>query len=89
MVLSERRISNQHCRVTLGWQRSTSSSSNAQLPTVQSWKDGDGEPQVWLEDLGSSNGTFVRGLLASLSVLMLASGQRPQIGETILAQAWR
>jgi serine/threonine/tyrosine protein kinase RAD53 len=27
---------------------------------VQVWKDGEGEPDVWVEDLGSSNGTWVR-----------------------------
>jgi serine/threonine/tyrosine protein kinase RAD53 len=59
VVLQERRISNRHCRLTLGWQGSSSSSSVAQLPTLQSWRDGEAEPQVWVEDMGSSNGTFV------------------------------
>lgn len=60
LVLAEKRISNRHCRVTLGIPNSNSLSN-----PVQAWKDGEGEPEVWLEDLGSSNGTFVS--LASVS----------------------
>jgi len=62
-VLAEKRISNKHCRVTLGIPNSNSASC-----PVQSWKDGEGEPEVWLEDLGSSNGTFVGGRLACLTL---------------------
>ena len=52
--LEEKRVSNRHCRITLGVPDSQSESN-----PVQAWKDGDGEPEVWVEDLGSSNGTFV------------------------------
>ena len=27
---------------------------------INSWRDGEVEPEVWIEDLKSSNGTFVR-----------------------------
>jgi|MGYP002717757519 serine/threonine/tyrosine protein kinase RAD53 len=53
-VLEEKRISNRHCRFTLGIPTGNSSQS-----LIQAWKDGEGEPEVWLEDLASSNGTFV------------------------------
>ena len=52
VVLNEKRISNRHCRITLGLNQSSEH--------VQSWRDGEAEPEVWLEDLNSSNGTFVR-----------------------------
>lgn len=51
VVIQEKRVSNKHCRVTLGM---TGSREDI----------GDKEPDVWIEDLKSSNGTFV-----SLSVL--------------------
>jgi pSer/pThr/pTyr-binding forkhead associated (FHA) protein len=37
---------------------------------------------VWVEDLGSTNGTYVNGARVS-SPLQLASGDRLQIGSTI------
>lgn len=64
MVLLEKRISNRHCRVTLGIPEGNSTQS-----PLQSWKDGEGEPEVWVEDLGSSNGTFV-SVLTRLQVLL-------------------
>lgn len=57
IVMREKRISNVHCRITLGLQGENG--SGASSSTVKSWKDGEGEPDVWVEDLGSSNGSFV------------------------------
>ena len=48
--LEEKRVSNRHCRITLGVPDSQSDSN-----PLQSWKDGEGEPEVWVEDLNSSN----------------------------------
>jgi hypothetical protein len=31
------------------------------MNSVMAWRDGEKEPEVWLEDLRSSNGTFVSG----------------------------
>ncbi|WVR03405.1 hypothetical protein IAU60_000396 [Kwoniella sp. DSM 27419] len=59
VVLSEKRISNIHCKITLGMQGPNGSGGSG--ATVQSWKDGEAEPEVWIEDLKSSNGTFVNG----------------------------
>ncbi|KAK8844647.1 hypothetical protein IAR55_006494 [Kwoniella newhampshirensis] len=56
VVLPEKRVSNIHCRFTLGLQGPNGSGSST--ATVQSWKDGETEPEVWVEDLKSSNGTF-------------------------------
>ncbi|WWD22805.1 hypothetical protein CI109_107299 [Kwoniella shandongensis] len=56
VVLPEKRVSNIHCRFTLGLQGPNGSGSSS--ATVQSWKDGEAEPEVWVEDLKSSNGTF-------------------------------
>ena len=60
VVLSEKRISNRHCKITLGINSEGSSETSRQ--TMQTWKDGEAEPDVWIEDMGSSNGTFVRSL---------------------------
>nr|XP_031862170.1 uncharacterized protein CI109_002584 [Kwoniella shandongensis]KAA5529242.1 hypothetical protein CI109_002584 [Kwoniella shandongensis] len=60
VVLPEKRVSNIHCRFTLGLQGPNGSGSSS--ATVQSWKDGEAEPEVWVEDLKSSNGTFVNGV---------------------------
>jgi pSer/pThr/pTyr-binding forkhead associated (FHA) protein len=46
VVIQEKRVSNRHCKVMLGL-------------TGTSTSVGDGEPDVWIEDLKSSNGTFV------------------------------
>lgn len=46
VVIQEKRVSNRHCRISLGMQGQGSSI-------------GDGEPDVWIEDMKSSNGTFV------------------------------
>lgn len=46
VVIQEKRVSNRHCRLSLGLQGQGSSI-------------GDGEPDVWIEDMKSSNGTFV------------------------------
>lgn len=59
LVLVEKRVSNKHCVITLGLSKGTGSSVSND--TIQSWKDGEAEPEVWLEDLNSSNGTFVNG----------------------------
>ncbi|WVW81634.1 hypothetical protein I302_103629 [Kwoniella bestiolae CBS 10118] len=59
VILPEKRISNIHCKITLGIQGPNGSGSS--LPTIQSWKDGEGDPEVWIEDLKSSNGTFLNG----------------------------
>ncbi|KAK1921260.1 kinase-like domain-containing protein [Papiliotrema laurentii] len=64
-VLEEKRISNRHCRFTLGIPTGNSSQS-----LIQAWKDGEGEPEVWLEDLASSNGTFVNGQRIRSRVLL-------------------
>jgi hypothetical protein len=46
VVIQEKRVSNRHCKISLGLQGQGSSI-------------GDGEPDVWIEDMKSSNGTFV------------------------------
>lgn len=48
VVLQEKRVSNKHCRISLGIEGENGQSSV-----------GDDEPEVWIEDLRSSNGTFV------------------------------
>jgi serine/threonine/tyrosine protein kinase RAD53 len=57
VVLKEKRLSNTHCRITLGLQ--SENGSGTSMSAIQSWKDGESEPEVWIEDLSSSNGTFV------------------------------
>ncbi|ORY22963.1 kinase-like domain-containing protein [Naematelia encephala] len=58
VMLHERRVSNVHCRFTLGLQ---SESRGTSMEAIHSWKEEGAEPEVWLEDLKSSNGTFVNG----------------------------
>lgn len=57
VILPEKRVSNTHCRFTLGMQ----GTKNLELANdiTKAWKEGEGEPEVWVEDLKSSNGTFV------------------------------
>ncbi|OWT40182.1 CAMK/RAD53 protein kinase [Cryptococcus neoformans Bt1] len=59
VILPEKRVSNTHCRFTLGMQ----GTKNLELANdiTKAWKEGEGEPEVWVEDLKSSNGTFVNG----------------------------
>ncbi|KAE8538264.1 hypothetical protein D1P53_005604 [Cryptococcus gattii VGV] len=59
VILPEKRVSNTHCRFTLGMQ----GAKNLELSNdaTRAWKEGEGEPEVWVEDLKSSNGTFVNG----------------------------
>ncbi|TYJ58676.1 hypothetical protein B9479_000512 [Cryptococcus floricola] len=60
IVLSEKRVSNKHCRLTLGMPgKSGGPSVN---PLYQMWMNGEKEPEVWIEDLKSSNGTFVNSV---------------------------
>ncbi len=58
IVLQEKRISNKHCKFTLGMQSGSFSGTTSQ-EMIQSWKEGEADPEVWVEDMGSSNGTFV------------------------------
>ncbi|WVQ73992.1 hypothetical protein IAR50_003573 [Cryptococcus sp. DSM 104548] len=60
IVLPEKRVSNRHCRLTLGMPgKSGGPSVN---PLYQMWTNGEKEPEVWIEDLASSNGTFVNSV---------------------------
>ncbi len=80
MVLNEKRVSNRHCRVTLGLPgvepganlaNAIATSGNqisgngagmgpgSMAMAVNAARDSEAEPNVWIEDLGSSNGTFV------------------------------
>ena len=56
--LKEKRISNIHCRIVLAPAR-----TELQVEAIQWWRDSELEPEVWLEDLNSSNGCFVRPAL--------------------------
>lgn len=47
-MLLEKRVSNKHCRISLGID-----GIDGQGPV------GDDEPDVWIEDLKSSNGSYV------------------------------
>lgn len=58
VILPEKRVSNTHCRFTLGMQGAKNSELSNDT-TTRAWKEGEGEPEVWVEDLKSSNGTFV------------------------------
>lgn len=63
-VLQEKRVSNRHCRIYLGLHGGGTgggkgATSHAQAALVQALKDGEAEPEVWIEDMKSSNGTFV------------------------------
>ncbi|ORX34954.1 kinase-like domain-containing protein [Kockovaella imperatae] len=68
VVLAEKRVSNRHCRITLGIQEE--GSSDLSRYTMQAWKDGESEPDVWIEDLKSSNGTYVNGARITHRVLL-------------------
>ncbi|KAK4687813.1 ser/thr/tyr protein kinase RAD53, partial [Tremellales sp. Uapishka_1] len=58
VVILEKRISNVHCTITLG-NPSASGFQESQLAVLA--RDSDNEPEVWVKDLGSSNGTYVNG----------------------------
>jgi hypothetical protein len=62
VILTEKRISNMHCRITLGVQTVGSSQPSN---WIERWRDDEGEPEVWIEDLKSSNGTFVSDFILS------------------------
>ncbi|KAL7420282.1 hypothetical protein Q5752_005251 [Cryptotrichosporon argae] len=69
LVLREKRVSNKHCRITLGPPSGELDGNGygAGPSGGGYWnpKDLDGEPQVWIEDLKSSNGTYVNGVRLS------------------------
>lgn len=46
--------------------------------TTRAWKEGEGEPEVWVEDLKSSNGTFV-GLILHYSCLYYWNAKTLQV----------
>ncbi|OCF71335.1 CAMK protein kinase [Kwoniella mangroviensis CBS 8886] len=79
VILPEKRISNIHCKITLGIQGPNGSGSS--IPTIQSWKDGEAEPEVWLEDLKSSNGTFINGTRVT-NRRMLIHGDEISLGHS-------
>ncbi|GHJ88647.1 hypothetical protein NliqN6_5049 [Naganishia liquefaciens] len=57
IVLTQKRISNRHCRIFRVDQR------------PGDWRDGGAEPVVYIEDLNSSNGTWVNGKKISKQIL--------------------
>lgn len=57
VVLHEKRVSNTHCRITLGVQAADGLEGSS--TSAESWQARDAAPDVWIEDLNSSNGTFV------------------------------
>lgn len=57
VVLREKRVSNTHCRITLGVQAADGSEGSS--TSTESWQARDSAPDVWIEDMNSSNGTFV------------------------------
>jgi pSer/pThr/pTyr-binding forkhead associated (FHA) protein len=52
VLLGEKRISGRHCKITLGIN-----------PGAHDWKAGEDEPDAWIHDLNSSNGTFASQLV--------------------------
>ncbi|WRT63500.1 uncharacterized protein IL334_000405 [Kwoniella shivajii] len=80
VILPEKRISNIHCRITLGMQGPNNSGSSS--ATIQAWKDGEAEPEVWIEDLKSSNGTFVNGAKVSNTRRLLRHGDEISLGHS-------
>lgn len=73
VLLTEKRISGTHCKITLGVQ--------VHGPNGYDWKAGEEEPDVWIHDLDSSNGTFVCGKSSSelkpqVNGIRLAKGKR-------------
>ncbi|WWC66987.1 uncharacterized protein I206_100894 [Kwoniella pini CBS 10737] len=80
VILPEKRISNIHCKITLGIQGENGSGSSSGN-SIQAWKDGEGEPEVWLEDLKSSNGTFINGTRVT-SRRMLQHGDEISLGHS-------
>ncbi|KAL1407164.1 hypothetical protein Q8F55_006578 [Vanrija albida] len=57
VVLREKRVSNKHCRFVLGTPNGLKDEA-----AVDSFRNSDEDPPVWVVDLGSSNGTFVNGV---------------------------
>lgn len=51
----------------LGLQKGSGGQTNGSSALVQALKDGESEPEVWLEDLKSSNGTFVSDVGSTLT----------------------
>ncbi|WWC57999.1 uncharacterized protein I303_100534 [Kwoniella dejecticola CBS 10117] len=80
VILPEKRISNIHCKITLGIQGENGSGSSSSS-SIQAWKDGECEPEVWLEDLKSSNGTFINGIRVT-SRRMLQHGDEISLGHS-------
>lgn len=58
VVLTEKRVSNRHAIITLGL-HAPNGSAETQSAVIEQLKEGEAEPEVWVEDLKSSNGTFV------------------------------
>ena len=57
IVLQEKRISNRHCQFTLGIKLGSGDGTSNDI--IRSWREGEADAEVWVEDMRSSNGTFV------------------------------
>lgn len=57
-MLQEKRVSNRHAVITLGL-HAPNGNATTQSAVIEQLKEGEAEPEVWIEDLKSSNGTFV------------------------------
>lgn len=60
VVLAEKRVSNRHCRISLGIKELKEARIGmTEEDILDDLHSREEEPQVWLQDMQSSNGTFV------------------------------
>jgi len=72
VVLNEKRVSNRHCKITLGFENALGEGSSGSRYGMGIGREADAEPEVWIEDLGSSNGTFVCFSLIRSAVVLIS-----------------
>ncbi|GMK56962.1 hypothetical protein CspeluHIS016_0308020 [Cutaneotrichosporon spelunceum] len=88
VVLHEKRVSNRHCKISLGVKELKGTRfCMTEEDILEDMHSREEAPDVWIEDLKSSNGTFVNGKRLSKQRQLLQHGDEISLGHQGTADA--
>ncbi|BEI90384.1 uncharacterized protein CcaverHIS019_0304540 [Cutaneotrichosporon cavernicola] len=88
VVLEEKRVSNRHCRISLGVKElKVSRMDMTEEDILEELLGREEAPDVWIEDLKSSNGTFVNGKRLNKQRQLLQNGDEISLGHQGTAES--